>query len=182
MSLTDETVAQAGSGDAAAVEAIYRALAPKVLGYLSMRGTDDPEALTNDVFVAVIPRLSTVEGGAAGLRRFVFSVAHRRYVDEVRRRDRRPRQVSYEPEADPRNDDPAELLAIDLVSFDEIARHLRRLTRDQLAVVSLRILGDLSLAETAEVLGRSVGSVKQLQRRALEALRTMMEEAGALDA
>lgn len=43
-------------------------------------------------------------------------------------------------------------------------------------MVMLRVLGDLSLEETAGVLGKSVGSVKQLQRRGLLRLRELMSE------
>ena len=39
----------------------------------------------------------------------------------------------------------------------------------------LRVLADLSLEETAGVLGKSVGSVKQLQRRGLLRLRQILE-------
>lgn len=182
MTLSDETVAAAQSGDAAAVAAVYRELAPRLVGYLSVRGAEDPEALTNDVFVAVIPRLSTIEGGAEGVRRFVYSVAHRRYIDEVRRRARRPAQVGYEPDMDPRLVESAESSAVGLASLAEVSHYLRRLTEEQLEVVSLRIIADVSLAETAEILGRSVGSVKQLQRRALVSLREMMTAERARDA
>lgn len=181
MTLSDETVADARSGVASAVEAVYRDLAPRLVGYLSVRGAEDPEALTNDVFLAVIPRLSTIEGGAEGLRRFVYSVAHRRYIDEVRRRARRPSQVGYEPDMDPRVVDSAETTAVDLASLTEVSAHLHQLTEEQLEVVSLRIIADLSLVETAEILGRSVGSVKQLQRRALVSLRAMMTGEGTRD-
>jgi RNA polymerase sigma-70 factor (ECF subfamily) len=42
-------------------------------------------------------------------------------------------------------------------------------------VVALRVLGDLSLEQTAAVVGKSTGAVKQLQRRGLLALRTLVE-------
>ena len=44
---------------------------------------------------------------------------------------------------------------------------LERLNEDQRSVITLRILGDLSIEQTAEVLGKSTGAVKQLQRRGL---------------
>ena len=48
---------------------------------------------------------------------------------------------------------------------------------DQQAVLALRIVAELSLEETAQVIGRSVGAVKQLQRRALLALKTAAADA-----
>ena len=48
------------------------------------------------------------------------------------------------------------------------------LGEDQRTVVALRIIGDLTLEQTASVTGKTVASVKQLQRRGLERLRTLM--------
>jgi RNA polymerase sigma-70 factor (ECF subfamily) len=47
---------------------------------------------------------------------------------------------------------------------------LLQLTEDQQHVIALRFGQGLNLAETAEILGRSVGAVKALQHRALAAL------------
>ncbi len=52
---------------------------------------------------------------------------------------------------------------------------LDRLTPDQRDVVLLRILGGLSVEETARVLRKRRGAVKTLQRRALAALARSIE-------
>ena len=172
--LEDAVVDAAGRGDTEAVEAVYRTLAPRVLGYLRARGVEDPEGLTNEVFIAVIPRLPTVRGGAAGLRTLVFSIAHARVVDEHRRRSRWPLPASYEPELDTRLADSAETVVLGGVATEEVGELLEELGEEQRAVIMLRVLADLSLEETAGVLGKSVGSVKQLQRRGLLRLRERM--------
>ena len=41
-------------------------------------------------------------------------------------------------------------------------------------MISLRIIGDLNLEQTAEVTGKTIASVKQLQRRGLLRLRELM--------
>lgn len=177
--LEDAVVDAAGRGDTEAVETVYRTLAPRVQGYLRARGVEDPEGLTNEVFIAVIPRLPTVRGGAAGLRTLVFSVAHARAVDDHRRRTRWPVQASYEPELDPRLTDSAETVAMGGVTTEEVGQLLEELGEEQRAVITLRVLAGLSLEETANVLGKSVGSVKQLQRRGLLRLRTIVTEGRA---
>lgn len=61
---------------------------------------------------------------------------------------------------------------VDRVGLGSRARQaVELLTDDQRAVVLLRIVGALSVAETAKVLGKQPGAVKTLQRRALAALR-----------
>jgi RNA polymerase sigma factor (sigma-70 family) len=172
--LDDAVVEAAAAGSRDAVERVYRCLAPRVLGYLRSRGVDDPEGLTDEVFLALIPRLSAVRGGEAGLRTLAFSVAHARVVDEHRRRARQPPCASYEPELDSRVAESAESQALARVSTEGLTGLLGELGEDQRAVVTLRVVADLSLEQTAEVLGRSVGAVKQLQRRGLLRLRELM--------
>ena len=173
--LTDDVVAAAGAGDSDALGTVYTSLAPKVQGYLRSRGADDPEGLTNEVFVNVLQRLGGLVGGAAGLRTLVFSVAHARLVDDVRRRARRPAEHTYEPDLDHRLAPSAETDALASATGVELRRMLELLHEDQRSVITLRILGDLSIDETASVLGKSAGAVKQLQRRGLLSLRSLMD-------
>jgi RNA polymerase sigma-70 factor (ECF subfamily) len=53
---------------------------------------------------------------------------------------------------------------------------LDRLTPDQRDTILLRVLGDLSVEQTAHILGKRPGAVKALQRRALAALRRDISE------
>jgi RNA polymerase sigma-70 factor (ECF subfamily) len=161
--------AQRGDGDAFAV--IWRELSPAVAAYLSARGVTDPDATTSDVFLAVLPRLRELTGGAAGLRTLVFSIAHARVVDEARRRARRTASVEFDPAVHDAPVPSAEQEAMSRASTERVFELLDRLAPDYREVLSLRVVADLGLEQTAAVMERSVGSVKQLQRRALLALR-----------
>jgi RNA polymerase sigma-70 factor (ECF subfamily) len=172
--IRDDVVRDAVSGDPLAFRELYDALAPKVLGYLRARGVEDPEGLTSEVFLAVYPRLPGLTGGAAGLRTLIFSVAHARVVDDARRRSRRPTSFSYDPEFDERTIDSAEHVAVASLEAERALELMSELNDDQRAVVTLRIIGDLSLEQTADVTGKTVASVKQLQRRGLARLRGLM--------
>jgi RNA polymerase sigma factor (sigma-70 family) len=173
--LSDEIAAAARSGDPHALTEVYHVLAPRVLGYLRARGVEDPEGTTSEVFLDVIPQLRHLRGGAAGLSTLVFSVAHARSVDEVRRRARRPQQSEYDAEIDPRVEPSAEVTAIGNVATRRTLDRLAQLSEAQRAVVTLRVLGDMSVEQTAQILGKSVGAVKQLQRRGLLALRDLVD-------
>jgi RNA polymerase sigma-70 factor (ECF subfamily) len=174
LDIRDEVVREAVAGDPQAFREVYTALAPQVLGYLRARGVDDPEGTTSEVFLGVHPRLSSLRGGAAGLRTLVFSVAHARVVDEARRRSRRPASFSYDPEYDDRTTDSAEQVAVASLEAERALQLMDELNEDQRAVVTLRVVGELSLEQTAEVTGKTVASVKQLQRRGLARLRSLM--------
>jgi RNA polymerase sigma-70 factor (ECF subfamily) len=120
----------------------------------------DPEGLTGDVFVAVTQRLATFEGDDAALRRWVFTIAHHRRVDEIRRATRQAPPGPPSPDAV----EPEDPFDPDLVAA------LATLTDDQRQVVVLRHVADLSVEDVAAITGRSTGSVKMLSARGLEAL------------
>jgi len=169
---TDNAPDQPVSGTAA-FSLVYKTYASQVLGYLTARGVEDPEAAMQEVFLSVLPRLATVHGGDAGLRTFIFSVAHARMVDDHRRQRRTPFKLPFEPELDHREDASAEKEALQRISPQEVLGLLDGLPQDQREVLSLRLVGGLTVEQTAEAMEKSAGSVKQLQRRALLKLREL---------
>src|SRR3954471_14495595 len=109
--LTDPSAHRGTSTDR--FTAAYRELSPRVLGYLRSHGVDDPEAATNDVFLALHRRFDDIEGGDDGVRTLTFSIAHARIVDSHRARSRRPAVVALEPDDDPRHAPSAEEVAME---------------------------------------------------------------------
>lgn len=173
--LLEDLLPAAQAGEAWALRAVYEQLAPKVLAYLRARGASEPEDLTSEVFLAVFPKLAALSGGAAGLRTFTFSVAHARLVDDLRKRGRREPPVAYVAAEDPRQSPSTEDVAVEALQSDRIRALLETLLPDQRDVLVLRILGDLTVDQVAEALGKSAGAVKQLQRRGLLTLRRSVE-------
>jgi RNA polymerase sigma-70 factor (ECF subfamily) len=169
--LTDEALHALKGNNAELFSAVYQAYAGPVLGYLSAKGVSDPEAITQDVFLAVLPRLDDIRGGAGGLRTFVFSVAHARMVDEHRNQSRAPEHHEFEPERDTRESTSAESEAMGLLAPQEVMKLLDTLRDDQREVLALRIVAGLTVEQVAAIMGKSAGAVKQLQRRALITLR-----------
>jgi RNA polymerase sigma-70 factor (sigma-E family) len=66
--------------------------------------------------------------------------------------------------------------APDAAHDDDLWRHVRSLAPQQRAAVVLRFYEDLSEAQTAEILGCSVGTVKSHTSRAISSLRGKMKE------
>ncbi|MDQ2748833.1 MAG: sigma-70 family RNA polymerase sigma factor [Actinomycetota bacterium] len=169
--LTDETLAAARQGDGPALRRVYEWLAPAVQGYLRAKGADDPEALTGDVFVALLPLIPRLVGGPSHLRTLTFSIAHARAVDDHRRRSRRPARLPYFPSEDLRVVESAEDSAHTRLATEHVLTILNLLPQEQRDVLSLRIVAGLSIDQVAEIMGKSAGAVKQLQRRGLIAVR-----------
>lgn len=69
--------------------------------------------------------------------------------------------------------------AIALLGDGWVAAQLDELTAEQREVVVLRIVADLTIEATAEVVGKRVGAVKALQRRAFRALARNIEREAA---
>jgi RNA polymerase sigma-70 factor (ECF subfamily) len=172
----DEVLSAACLGEAWALRVVYDELAPRVLGYLRGRGAAEPEDLTSEVFLAVLPRLATVTGGAAGLRTLLFSVAHARLVDDLRRRARRGPAVALDDTTVLAAAPSAETVAFGQAGTDRVRQVLAGLPDDQRDVLLLRIVGDLTVDEVAAAIGRSAGAVKQLQRRGLLELRAQLAD------
>jgi RNA polymerase sigma-70 factor (ECF subfamily) len=169
----EAVTADAVRGDVAALGELYGALAPRVCGYLTVRGADDPEGLTNEVFLKVFPLLPTLTGGWEGLRTLVFSVAHARLVDDQRRRGRGT-STPYLVESDSRRQESAENEAIARLGHQDLLSVMELLPDDQRSVVVLRVLGDLSIRQTALAMGRPESAVARLQSRGLATLRQLL--------
>ena len=67
----------------------------------------------------------------------------------------------------------------DRYADEDLREHIRRLPTQQRAAIVLRYYEDLTEAQTAEILGISVGTVKSHTSRALSALRVTMKEVAA---
>ncbi len=144
---------------------------PAVAAFLYARGSREPEDLTSEVFLAVFDRLGEFQGDRAAFRSFVFSIAYRRLVDELRQRSRRGNMDEWTPETDPRRASSAEEEATSRLGDGAALSLLDELSPDQHDVMVLRVVADLTVEQVAEVLGKNVGAVKALQRRAIENLR-----------
>lgn len=168
----DEVLLAARAGGDWAWTRIYEDLAPKVVGYLRAHGAADPEDVAGEVFLQVVRGLPGFSGGKADFMAWTFTIAHRRLVDDLRRRGRRP--VAPAPAgmierlsgAGGDVHEEAEARIADASVHAAIAE----LPSAQRSVLLLRIIGDLTIDEIARVVGKRPAAVKALQRRGLRRL------------
>jgi RNA polymerase sigma factor (sigma-70 family) len=173
-----DVLAAARAGAGWAFERLYEELAPRVSGYLRLRGASDPESLTNEVFLGVFRGLAGFSGDEESFRSWVFTIAHHRVVDDRRRRAVRPETTELDSSEDDTPGGNTELEALGLLESEWVRDLLGEVTADQRDVLLLRVLGDMSVEETAAALGKRPGAVKQLQRRGLATLRKTLRERG----
>lgn len=165
-------------GDENAWSEIYADLAPGVLGYLRGSHVPDPEDTMGEAFLQVSRDVGRFEGDYSKFRAWVFTIAHHRLIDAKRRSARRPVDLMAEPPEPSTPVDDAAEQALARISTERVHEVLAKLSEDQRAVLLLRIIGDLSLEQVAEALGKRTGAVKQLQRRGLIAVRKELGSEG----
>jgi RNA polymerase sigma factor (sigma-70 family) len=152
--------------------ALYRDLAPRVIGYLRGQGAPDPEDLAGEVFVDVVRALHRFEGDEHHFRSWVLSITHNRLVDARRRWMRRPfdplppEVIALHGAAGDTEDD-----ALGALGYEEVLRMLGDLSPDRRDVILLRTVGDLSIEQVATILNKRPGTIRVLHHRAIAQLR-----------
>jgi len=151
--------------------AIYREIAGPVTGFLRARGVNDPEDAAGDVFFEISRSIGEFTGDEDSFHTRVFVMAHQRMVRD-RHSERPPRSRLADRVLDRVRRDSG---TPDFGMGDDVGEELRRafetLSQDQRDILALRVVGALSVEQTAEVLNRGIDTVRSLQRKALAKVR-----------
>jgi RNA polymerase sigma-70 factor (ECF subfamily) len=174
---SESLVALARTGDHAALAQLWRDLNPLLLRYLRGRLGDGADDVAAQTWLDASRRLDEFRGNDNEFRRWMFTIARHRSIDELRRRGRRPEDPASSLLFEPAGPDDAADQHDDLVSALAL---VRRLPPDQADAVLLRVVGDLDVAQVAIVMGRSQGSVRVLVHRGLRRLQVILEEERAV--
>lgn len=150
----------------ASLDELYRRHVDDALGlaYLLTGDRSLAEDLVQDAFVKVLGRFHDLRSRDAFwwyLRRTIVNLANSHFR---RRRVERAWLERQRP-------DVASPAGPDLEERDRVLAALMTLRPEQRAAVVLRYFEDLSEADTAEALGRPVGTVKSMVSRGMERLR-----------
>lgn len=173
-------------GDAGAFRELYTLVAPRLLGYLLKMARE--RALADDLlqqtFLKVHRARTSYVRGADPLP-WIYSIAHRTFIDETRKHKRAVVRVGEAEEipevpagltgeSDDRRDDDRgdpELMA---AALDALAG----LPVQQREAVVLTKLDGKTVAEAAEIAGTTVGAMKVRAHRGYEALRKSLGKPG----
>lgn len=167
----------AQAGDDAAWHHLVCHYSPGLHAYVRRVGAGDPDDALSEVWISAARKIASFHGGEPAFRSWLYVIAHRRAIDEGRRAARQPVPVEEVPDRVDVQAGP-ESQALSGAAADSLQQLLNELTAEQREVVLLRVQADLSLAQVADVMGKRVGAIKALQRRALNRLRQRIEEDG----
>lgn len=143
-----DALSMARAGEAVGFDQLYRSSAGPIIAFARSRGATDPEGICNETFLRAFRSLDTFEGDNDAFRRWTFSICRNLIIDAHRHRARRPAEILTDP---PEPTTPgAEEIALLRLGDENVRRILAPLTDEQREVIVLRLVADLSLADTAE--------------------------------
>lgn len=179
MTEAKDLMARYCDGDASAFRALYALVAPRLLGYLVKMARE--RAVAEDLLQLTFMKVHRAR--AAYVRDadplpWIYSIAHRTFLDEARRVKRAvvrvgegdelpEQQADLRGEAADRRDEPRADPDLVKAALDALAR----LPEQQREAVVLTKLDGKSVAEAAEIAGTTVGAMKVRAHRGYEALR-----------
>ena len=145
----------------------------KFLIYLT-RDRDQAEDLMHEVYVRVLRAYAGFKGESSE-KTWLFSIAKNVSIDHFRKQSVRRKHAfdkfDWEKRELPSTGNLPDELALMSEEMQALLDVLETCTGDQKMVIHMRFIHDLSIAESAEILGWSEGKVKTTQHRAIKVLR-----------
>ena len=170
----EDIVKQAQAGDQAAFADLYEMYYDPIYRYVSFKCGNQIEAedLSGEVFVKMIESIHTFKFKGFPFSSWLYRIAHNIVVDNFRRKGRRP-TVPLDNAVNAASDAHSDLerLAEISLTIREVIAAMENLTDLQKEVVTLRFAAGLSIAETANAVGRKENAVKALQHAGIKKLR-----------
>jgi RNA polymerase sigma-70 factor (ECF subfamily) len=172
-------VGKARDGDRDAFAQLYERYADTVYRYVYWRVGGDAalaEDLTSDTFMRALRAIHSFTYRGRDPGGWFLTIAKHLLLDHVKSARHRLEVPTGEfPDHHRATDGPEEAVLGTLT----VAEAMGGLAEDQRECVQLRVLLDLSVAETAELMGKSEGAVKALQHRAMRRLANRLQRSVA---
>ncbi|MEU9120198.1 RNA polymerase sigma factor [Streptomyces sp. NPDC048506] len=169
-------VRAAQDGDETAFRTVYRAVHPRLLGYVrTLVSEADVEDVTSEAWLQITRDLGRFSGDADRFRGWAARIARNRALDHIRMRGRRPVIGGDESElADTPSLSDTAGEAMEALGTGRAMRLIARLPQDQAEAVVLRVVVGLDAKSTAQVLGKRAGAVRTAAHRGLRRLAEMI--------
>ncbi len=179
MTTADELLTRIQEYDQQALAEAYDRYFDQIYRYLSYRlgETDVAADLTGEVFLALVSALKAGKPPRTSLSGWLYTVARNLAADYIKQKGRTVSLVENLVSDAPSPSEQAHLAHLAPMLREAILQ----LTEEQQHVIALRFGQELSLAETADIMDKTVGAVKALQHRALASLARFMPEGVSYD-
>ncbi|MEV6650471.1 RNA polymerase sigma factor [Streptomyces sp. NPDC051219] len=176
-------VLAAQDGDENAFRTVYRAVHPRLLGYVrTLVGDAEAEDVASEAWLQIARDLGRFSGDADRFRGWAARIARNRALDHIRMRGRRPAVGGDETEltTKPADADTAGEAMESLATGDTLAL-IAQLPQDQAEAVVLRVVVGLDAKSAAKALGKRPGAVRTAAHRGLKRLAELLGAEGTDD-
>ncbi len=171
-------VALAQQGDAEAFGLVYDSYVDQIYRYLYYRVGSHAlaEDLTSETFLRALRRIDTFTYTGKDIGAWFTTIARNLVTDHVKSSRFKLEVTTADMLDADRADGGIEQEVLDRMQNAALLDAVKQLKPEQQECIVLRFLQGLTLAETAGVMARSEGAVKQLQLRAVRALAKLLPE------
>jgi len=164
-------------GEASAVEALYRCHYDTIYRYVLLRlgSPSAAEDVTSQVFMGMLRGLGRYRDEGRPFLAWLYGIAQKQIALFYRGQSRMPTNVDLDAAAELAAQTAGPHAAAEQRELRaDLARALGQVPEGQREVLMLRYILSMSLAETAAIVGRTEGAVKQLQLRGLNTLKSVL--------
>ncbi len=172
MSLEEILVRQAIEGKEDAFAQLYDRHFDKVYRYIYFKVGNRLEAedLTHEVFFKALEAIGSYKWRQLPFSSWLFRIAQNEVIDYFRRQKK---ETTLEEKILPTEDDPM-AIAEQSLEREQLMAAVDKLSPAQREVIYLRFIAELSIAEVAQILGKSEGTIKALQYNGIVALKKIL--------
>jgi RNA polymerase sigma-70 factor, ECF subfamily len=142
--------------------------------YVRIGNKAEAEDIAGEVFLKALKSLKSYEERGLPMQAWLFKIAHNLVVDRLRKVSQLTMITIDNVEIKSEND-PEDTALINL-EMDRVKTAMHGLTEEQREVLRLRFFGGLTSREAGNVLNKSDGAVREMQRAALVKLRQLLGE------
>ena len=153
---------------------LYGEYYDKISRYASVHigNRTDAEDIAGEVFLKALESLGSYKHRGIPMQAWLFKIAHNLVVDYLRKMSKR-KTVDIDSITVRSNENPEAVAEVN-IEVERVKKAMGQLTREQREVLSLRFFGELTSKETAAIMGKSDGAVREMQRAATSKLRILL--------
>ncbi|GAA1909580.1 sigma-70 family RNA polymerase sigma factor [Nocardioides marmoribigeumensis] len=168
----------ARGGDTEAFGLLYDHYHPQVYRFLYYRVGSQAlaEDLTSDTFFRALRSMSSFRWQGKDFGAWLMTIARNLTTDHYKSGRNRLEMTTEDMSPHDSVTDGPETAVLASLTNEALMEALRQLPSEQQECLVMRFLQGMSIAETAQVMGRSDGAIKQLQLRAVRNLAKLMPE------
>ena len=140
--------------------------------YVRIGERTDAEDIAGEVFLKALQSLKSYKERGVPMQAWLFRIAHNLVIDYFRK-TKKQQTVPIDNIQLEANTNPVTMAETN-IDIERMKQAMLQLTEEQREVLRLRFFGGLTSREAGDILKKSDGAVREMQRAAIEKLRKLM--------